>query len=314
MKRSIALVLTIAIFVAIAACFLRPADPDAYSEHVVPNPDFGYSDRIYRFGAEEELDFNGSARGRIKLTDRGLGVVYFGFGREFAFESLDPDKRYLTAAERYFVRDDHADSGSIYRENGELLRELYPMHDSVLLHTANYIEFGSRTRDSFETTVAEPGRYLAVMNIYDADTDEKFEIEYPFEIPERTASRYDVMAVSLTHGPRDPNLAILSAVIRINDGGKIRVTDDPFRFERLTGHGYEPVKSPDERPAARWGLFADRNAWDDTNYDFPDVPIYGINAVAMSGWNEHDEYRLSIDLTDDEGERYTLTLRLRFGK
>lgn len=314
MKRPLALVLTIVIFAAIAVCFLRPGDPDAYSEHVVPNPDFGYSDRIYRFSTEEELDFDGSARGKIKLTDRGLGVSFFGFGREFAFESLDPDKRYLTGSEYSYVCGTSASYGNIYRENGELLREASSLSTVKLFSNVNYIESGKQTIGSFETTVAEPGRYLAVMNIYNADTDEKFEIEYPFEIPERTASRYDVMAVDLTRGPRDPNLAILSAVIRINDGGKIRVTDDPFRFERLTGHGYEPVKSSDERPAARWGMFADRNVWDDTNYDFPDVPIYGINAVAMSGWNEHDEYRLSIDLADDEGEQYTLTLRLRFGK
>lgn len=191
-----------------------------------------------------------------------------------------------------------------------------------------------------------PGRYRVTMFARDyvpkmddpyisyegSSGDRMYEFQFEYEVPERSEEPIEVMRLHLETGVNEMTgevTALLNASLRAN--GNIRyIQPDTMAFERrdpLTGRYSEVVS--DSKYGAFWFqntrtyINAERRLRESAesgslNYDIEEVlsiiPMYN---VCLFGWNTRDEYRLSVDFTenvDGSGERYTLTLRLEFDK
>ena len=165
---------------------------------------------------------------------------------------------------------------------------------------------------------------------YGSSGDELYEFQFEYEVPKRSEEPLEVMLLHLEIGGSDmtgATAAILNASLRANENIRY-VQPDTMVFERrdpLTGRYTEVVS--DSKYGAFWFqntrtyINAERRLRESAesgslNYDIEEmlttIPMYN---VCLFGWNTRDEYRLSVDFTEHEdgtGERYTLTLRLRF--
>lgn len=299
MKRSVALVLTVVIFAAIAVCFLRPA-PDL-------NPDFGYADRFD--GQHIPLKLEGDSEYFAESWVGRILPVYNSF-----YVCLRPKEQYhLTPGTPKLYENGHmewfgADWGYIERRvNGkwEYFGDAQPTEGPLVQqigyagtcgNSLNWEGFGliGSGLDVDATMLHTPGEYRVTVKFHvaisnDEVEEEEHRVSFRYTVPKVTKKPFDVLQTSatITNDEYHNNLHRVYVVLRLNHG-------TPAPYVLLNGEYY---------PAMRERYIDEETDMDIERYCVLVSEDYADECTETFHFAEH---------SDGSGEQYDLTLNLRF--
>lgn len=234
MKRSVALVLTVVIFAAVAVCFLRPL-PDL-------NPDFGYADR-----------FDGQTIIPVKLegdseyfAESWIGGIWPAYNSFYV--CLRPKEQYhLTVGtptlyengKVSYMRYVGDDWGYIERrvngkweyfgeagaKDGPLVQQIGYL--GVYGNSLNWEGYGSvgSGLDMDATMLHTPGEYRVTVRFHVAISNDEVEeeerrVSFRYTVPKVTHKPFDVLETSafILNNKYNHNLHIVSVILRLNHG------------------------------------------------------------------------------------------------
>ncbi len=308
MKRSVAIVLTIAIFAAVAVFFLRPGDP---------NPDFGYADRVYTAFAQPLELVEGDDV--FELSYCGTSVGYINAG--FSVRPNDGSRAYTLSGgmwmnSRYLSSSEDRDGYVTQQIDGEWVTIYdigwvgsYPKAESHLID-------GAVSKVGFHVPLPALADSSQVTLFYrDCDVDaeggvttcsELHSLTFQWEPLPRSNKPFDVVELSFF-----PNGNPDVLWLRANGNAALPYLDQASMcYEKLTDGKW--VQCPSEyeysSEATRYSMGA---RLEYAHERLTDTAGYRVWAGSL----EPGDYRLTATFTENEdgsGEQYTLTLRLRF--
>lgn len=325
MKRPIAIVLTIAIFAAIAVCFLRPGDL---------NPDFGYAD--IHFSSDDDsrkLSLSGDSD---RVEARFIGVGDDG-GRTLSvcFWAKDETKTYAFTSSEYangalIEKTDIPDilverSGNGCWERCDDVRYTpvmsLPMTASnrrnvvdapTILNFFFPIDIAGKYRVTFFfRECAEP--HCTASNLSTAG--ELLSVWFELSVPVKTAFEYDVYSPYIKY-VEETGAGIVELLIRSNREQPLPYLDKrSIALFRETQQGQDYAGSYLDGGVQVLYLSDEALFWREVCGWEASFGYYGT--IALPDASRSDEYVLKMTFTehpDGSGEQYTLTLRLRFTK
>lgn len=344
MKRSIAIALAIAIFAAVAVCFLRPIDE---------NPNFGYADRVFSTGHRIPVtDCTGDTdllRVEYILPD----YAHFGCskGYEIRFTSARDD---LVFSYPHYVDGKQVSENGIPSDAGLVERfENSEWVDAGTFFYANMYYAGSAPfrspmkmadgsysaaiLDSADGLFSTPGLYRFTHYFRECVSDDSFHFEtgeqlysvsHTLEIPEPTTKPFDVLQVMLHSQERREYEHDRKPYVRLHirlNGGSLYFDTARAELEVKDGLRWVEVAPPDGKtsavrlvsedlPVYQRYIGADTDAWNSPAKRGEPVIIsktFDFNVDA----DPAADYRLTLHFSENEdgsGEQHTLTLRLRF--
>lgn len=314
MRRSVALVLTIAILATISVCFLRPAPPV-----------FGHTDKYFYSGARDVVAAGDTNLVRVDgyswnsdfpCTVLNLRSVApestFSLGKQHYIDSCMPDN----SAKMFGKIDKMTKSGS-WKEFSQVASDftLEGNYDPPRLISEDGYEF------HLEFPICTPGRYRVTLffrevsgtdvngRILYTTQDELYSVQLTIDVPEATKSMFDLYAVDVGTGKSLYSERIDGFVrfaLRANVGESIPYLD----IERIEcaqigengGDVYTYSHTP--YPTRFYRKF----------YDL-DKTVGTYAAIGIRDVSADCEYEMTLHFTENEdgsGEQYTLTLNLRF--
>ncbi len=341
MKRSIAVALTIIILAAIAVCFLRPGDP---------NPDFGNVPEVCRpynwveitdctgdtdVMTAEEVQWLRSEPGWVVVRLRASKDVFLSPTRFAGGAAVDDVSEPYGMIEKLFGGEWQriSDMTPHWADISETSLGVTPPYTFVpgLLATDNPSH--DETMDTFRIKIPEyePGAtyrftylFREMAQEYPRESgDELYSISHTVTIPEATEKRFDLVSLGINeHSPRSGGIRSFSVepIIRVNDGDAPYTHYAETTFEKLVN--------------GRWvtSLGSSDTFWSEMpevlgKQDFRRLEVYQYRREDLSNYYTLDpyldlyisdasaDYRLTLVFCENEdgsGERYTLTLNLRF--
>lgn len=332
MKRPLALVLTIAIFAAVAVCFLRPIHGS------VPFIVEDEPDKVYTFAKPEPLELIGRDADLIQAEYVSTSVSMDDAAVILSIKSVD-DACYTLGASVYEngIEVDHKPPFITERyENGEWRAYadgwwFVSYVGGVLGNVRPAFSSSEALSESFKLSIDEPGRYRITFYFRDyipasekylhrggSSGDGLYEASFEYEVPARKLlstsprvanfSMRDYSDVSEWAERFGTNVAQINMLITNSHIGYGYFQRDKSRIEMLTDSGeYIPA----DEVQITYGEVINCT-------DRPEpFDEYCVRPVCTNiwGWEYGAEYRLSMTFTENEdgsGEQYTLTLNLRF--
>ena len=319
MKRPLALALTIAIFAAIAVCFLRPASSD-----------FGYLREIYVSPPTAEFEIAGATGDTALLRpvamSRAGGV---GDLTMIYFEAADGFEAALTS--RRYKDGEHCPNTpepeyrlgfaeKLVDGEWEFYCEIYD--NSSLPLIPGYTPFFSYAGEFwhlFTLPWYDPGEYRVTYYFRQCITrershyttgDELYSVTHSFTAPEPSGSRFDVIGISFYTGD-------IWVTLRANDGEAPYIDGSRCEIERN-----EKGVWTSDGISAEIANYDPSKQFYRSHYDYDwmmpdDFERYGVYVVKFDGVTREYDYRLTLHFNENEdgsGEQYDLTLNLRFGE
>lgn len=301
MKRSVALVLTIVIFAAIAVCFMRPDK----------NPDFGYADRFD--GQRIPLKLEGDSEYFAESWIGGILPQY-----KLFYVTLRPKEPYsLTLGtpwedkngEIKFLGQDCGCIerrvgnkweyyGSIWAKDGPLVQQIGYVGTGNSLNWDGGGLFGT-SLDLDGSILYTPGEYRftikfhVALGLFEVEEEEHC-VSFRYTVPKATQKPFDVLQVgtNIINNELNHNRHIATVVLRLNHG-------TPAPYILRDGKYYPPA----------W----DGSIWygNEPDWDGRTIVKYGI--VSSEDYaDECTETFHFAENSDGSGKQYDLTLNLRF--
>lgn len=304
MKRSVALVLTVIIFAAIAVCFLRPTsdlNPD-FGYSFQANPGFGYADKFD--GQYQKIELEGNSE-----YFEETALLYVDPADPYIAVRMRPKKPYFLTlgtpeaieSEEYSpYRFSYKDFGFIERRVGDewlYCGETAPsdrIFDRGHSDNANNaLAWNGNSRYGFCYPIVAPifdtpGEYRFTLNFREvvrdevgnltSDVGDERSVSFCYTVPEVTEMTFDVVSANIIWSEETPDRRALRLTLRLNHG-----TPAPYmRFG-----GYSPPMHEEN----------------------------GLATYSMSVDSDKSEYTADIHFaenSDGSGKQYDLTLNLRF--
>lgn len=233
MKRPLALVLTIAIFAAIAVCFLRPAPPD-----------FGYGDEVYiacQF-------FKPNAYNKVRITGDSECFSDIIFGTHLTFPLMDrtvwldfDEGSLLAGWEDMDIEQDIPPEFAVLetRSGGGWNRIDDAVHGGIMTTVSS----GTVTSRSFSFILNypseyQPGDYRFTVFFREAKSGEQHSVSINFSVPRKTSARWDVADVFWTPANE------IHLTLRANRGDGVfpYIDCESVTLEKLESGEYLPLE------------------------------------------------------------------------
>lgn len=272
MKRSVALVLTVVIFAAIAVCFLRPDKNPDFGYSFQANPGFGYADKFD--GQYQKIELEGNSE-----YFEETALLYVDPADPYIAVRMRPKKPYFLTlgtpeaieSEEYSpYRFSYKDFGFIERRVGD--EWLYCCETAPCDRI-----FDRGHSDNANNALAWNGnsRYGFC---YPSDVGDERSVSFCYTVPEVTEMTFDVVSANIIWSEETPDRRALRLTLRLNHG-----TPAPYmRFG-----GYSPPMH-EENGLATYSMSVD------------------------SDKSEYTADIHFAENSDGSGKQYDLTLNLRF--
>ncbi len=335
MKRPIAVALTFVIFAAVAVCFLRPVPAPN-------NPDFGNVPRVCK---PVDLQRVRDCEGDTDLLK--IDAINWATSRQGVIKlNTTPAARLsMTSAQLHgnklvYDRGDGLCEKLVNGEwvdVGELLvdwaRPVLRMYDDLSGRQGCYLDPSVEDSEIYRSIAAtmpeyEPGAtyrltyYFREMLSWDRYSDQLYSVSHTVKIPAPSDKRFDLITPGLEVYGDGSGIGRIVPVIRVNWGEAPYVQQHLCTVEKRQGSSWVQALNRFGEPAFVWRHEEDRiykqmqartlkQVSTDLDGEYYQIAI----SVSISVDDADALYRVTIPFTenlDGSGERYTLTLNLRF--